>query len=148
MRSFRPILFSVAALVALAGVAEAAVLITIDKSTQRMTVVVDGKERWNWPVSTGLRKYDTPSGSYKAFRMEKDHFSKEWDDAPMPHSIFFTMKGHAIHGSFHTRRLGSRASHGCVRLSPANAAKLYTVVEREGVTNTSVVVTGGATKRR
>jgi lipoprotein-anchoring transpeptidase ErfK/SrfK len=66
----------------------------------------------------------------------------------MPHSIFFTRKGHAIHGSFQTRRLGRRASHGCVRLSPANAAKLYTLVEQRGVTNATVVVTAGNPKRR
>jgi lipoprotein-anchoring transpeptidase ErfK/SrfK len=121
--------------------ASAAVLINVDKSAQRMTVAVDGAVRWVWPVSTGMRRYDTPSGRYTAFRMEKDHFSKEWDDAPMPHSIFFTPRGHAIHGSYHTR-LGRPASHGCVRLSPANAAKLYALVEREGVSNATVIVSG------
>jgi hypothetical protein len=74
--------------------------------------------------------------------MEEDHFSKEWDDAPMPHSIFFTPDGHAIHGSFETKRLGSAASHGCVRLAPANAAKLFALVKAQGVTNTKVVITG------
>ncbi len=47
--------------------------------------------------------------------MEADHYSKEWDDAPMPHSIFFTKRGHAIHGTDYARRLGDPASHGCVR---------------------------------
>ena len=84
--------------------AEASVVITINKSTQRMTVAVDGVERWNWPVSTGRIGYETPSGSFTAFRMEAEHFSKEWDDAPMPHSIFFTQKGHAIHGSWQLSR--------------------------------------------
>jgi lipoprotein-anchoring transpeptidase ErfK/SrfK len=148
MRGFHLVVFFIAAFVATASTAAAAIIITIDKSSQLMTVEVDGRPRWKWPVSTGLRNYDTPSGSYKAFRMEKEHFSKEWDDAPMPHSIFFTRKGHAIHGSFQTRRLGRRASHGCVRLSPANAAKLYTLVEQRGVTNATVVVTAGNPKRR
>src|SRR5437899_3072538 len=83
--------------------ASADVEITIDKSAQRMTVAVDGATRWRWPVSTGARGYDTPSGSYTASRMEKDYFSKEWDDAPMPNSIFFTQRGHAIHGSYDRR---------------------------------------------
>jgi hypothetical protein len=74
--------------------------------------------------------------------MERDHFSKEWDDAPMPFSIFFTQKGHAIHGSNETKRLGTPASHGCVRLLPANAEKLFALVEKEGVLNTTVVLTG------
>jgi hypothetical protein len=108
-----------------------------------MTVDVDGSTRWTWPVSTGRRGYATPSGRFTAFRMEKDHFSKEWDDAPMPHSIFFTKQGHAIHGSYETKRLGSAASHGCVRLSPANASKLYALVAQQGVTNATVVIAGG-----
>ena len=87
--------------------ADAAVTVTIDKSIQQMTVEVDGRPLYQWPVSTGKgAQYDTPSGKFKAFRMERDHFSKEWDDAPMPHSIFFTPKGHAIHGSFDVKRLG------------------------------------------
>ena len=81
--------------------AAARLLIEIDKSTQRMTVVRDGAPLYRWPVSTGARGYATPSGSFTPFRMEKDHFSREWDDAPMPHSIFFTKVGHAIHGTEH-----------------------------------------------
>jgi len=123
--------------------AQAAITVTIDKSAQQMTVEVDGRPLYNWPVSTGRAGgYDTPSGKFKAFRMEKEHFSKEWDDAPMPFSIFFTQKGHAIHGSYDVKHLGTPVSHGCVRLLPANAAKLYALVEKEGVTNTTVILTG------
>lgn len=129
-------------IIARAAPAGAAVLVTIDKSTQRMMVQVDGSLRWVWPVSTGRLGHDTPSGRYTAFRMEADHFSKEWDDAPMPHSIFFSQVGHAIHGYLDTRRIGTPASHGCVRINPANAARLYALVEKEGLPNTKVVVTG------
>jgi hypothetical protein len=122
--------------------ATASVVVTIDKSTQRMKVEVDGVLRWIWPVSTGQLAYDTPNGRYTAFRMEADHFSKEWDDAPMPSSIFFSPKGHAIHGYLNTRRIGTPASHGCVRLEPANAARLYELVEQQGLPNTKVVVAG------
>jgi len=128
-----------------AASAQAAVTITIDKSMQQMVVEVDGRPLYNWPVSTGKANgYDTPGGKFKAFRMEKEHFSKEFDDAPMPNSIFFTQKGHAIHGSYDVKHLGTPASHGCVRLLPANAAKLYALVEKEGVTNTTVILTGVA----
>ena len=134
-----------AACALLAPAAEAAVVVTIDKSAQQMTVAVDGRPLHQWPVSTGKgAQYDTPNGKFKAFRMERDHFSKEWDDAPMPHSIFFTQKGHAIHGSFDVKRLGTPASHGCVRLAPANAKTLFELVEQEGVLNTTVVLTGVA----
>ncbi|HET7681530.1 MAG TPA: L,D-transpeptidase [Xanthobacteraceae bacterium] len=120
--------------------AQAGILITIDKAQQQMTVDIDGQTRWIWPVSTGRRGYDTPAGSFRPFRLEEDHYSKEWDEAPMPHSIFFTGEGHAIHGSYETRRLGRPASHGCVRLAPRNAEKLFTLVKREGLGNTRVVV--------
>jgi hypothetical protein len=75
--------------------ADAAITITVDKTSQRMTVAQDSRTLYSWPVSTGKRGYATPSGDFRAFRMEKDHFSREWDEAPMPHSIFFTKKGSA-----------------------------------------------------
>ena len=121
--------------------AAAKLLIQIDKSSQTMTVSQDGARIYTWPVSTGISRYDTPGGSYTPFRMEKDHFSKEWDDAPMPNSIFFTTRGHAIHGTNHTS-IGRPASHGCVRLSVANSATLFALVKREGMANTKVVLFG------
>ena len=116
------------------------ILISIDTAAQRMTVTVDGTKRWTWPVSAGRPGYLTPKGTYTAFRMERQHFSKEWDNAPMPHSIFFTKRGHAIHGSHETKQLGTPVSHGCVRLNPTNAAKLYRMVESRGVSSATVVV--------
>jgi len=122
--------------------ASARLVIDIDKSTQRMTVSLDGEAIHSWPVSTGLRAYDTPSGSFTPFRLEEDHYSREWDDAPMPHSIFFTKKGHAIHGTTHLRNIGRPASHGCVRLEPDNARVLFGLVKRHGLPNTRVVLQG------
>jgi len=133
--------------VLIAPAAQAAVQITIDKSTQSMTVEKDGRALYHWAVSTGRPGFDTPSGKFKAFRMEKDHFSKEWDDAPMPFSIFFTQKGHAIHGYLDTKNIGRPASHGCVRLTKANAEKLYSLVEEDGVLNTTVILTGTTPSR-
>jgi hypothetical protein len=117
--------------------------IIISKVSQKMTVKVDGDTEYVWPVSTGAAQYETPSGNFRPFRMEAEHFSKEWDDAPMPHSIFFTGDGHAIHGSYHVKSLGRRASHGCVRLSPDNAATLFELVGDAGMSNTRVVLKGG-----
>jgi len=130
------------ALLAAMPAARADVLITIDKSKQQMTVTVDGEARHVWPVSTGKDLYDTPAGEFQPFRMERHHFSREWDDAPMPHSIFFTQEGHAIHGSYQVRRLGRPASHGCVRLAPENAATLFALVKQQGVKNARVVLNG------
>lgn len=121
--------------------ARADLLITVDKSTQRLTVSKDGQALYNWPVSTGKTGHATPSGKFQAFRMERDHYSKEWDDAPMPYSIFFTKVGHAIHGTY-SKNLGMPVSHGCVRLSVGHAEQLYSMVQREGVLKTKVVLTG------
>lgn len=139
------ILAALALAIGLAGAAspaEAGINISIDKSSQRMVVTVDGVRKYVWPVSTGKAGYRTPSGSYTPFRLEKDHFSKEWDDAPMPNSIFFTPRGHAIHGSY-SRGIGRPVSHGCVRLAPRNAAILYALVQREGLGNTRITISGG-----
>jgi lipoprotein-anchoring transpeptidase ErfK/SrfK len=122
--------------------ARADLLIKIDKTAQHMTVTVDGKQLYDWPVSTGGGGYDTPSGSFKPFRMEIDHRSDEWDDAPMPYSIFFTKIGHAIHGTNEQRNLGRPVSHGCVRLSVKNAATLWELVKRQKMANTTVVLNG------
>ena len=117
-------------------------LIEIDKSTQRMTVTVNGEQLYKWPVSTGADGYDTPSGAFRPFRMEIDHTSDDWDNAPMPYSIFFTQTGNAVHGTLEERYLGRAVSHGCVRLSVKNAATLWSPVKQEKMAHTSVVVTG------
>jgi L,D-transpeptidase catalytic domain len=142
MRSF---LIAVTGLMLCAmSAAQAKVSITIDKDAQLMTVAVDGEERYRWPVSTGIPSHETPNGSFRTFRMEEDHYSKEFDDAPMPHSIFFTKIGHAIHGTDSEGRLGTPASHGCVRLSRAHASTLYALVGEQGVLNTTVTLTGSS----
>lgn len=141
----RTILFSITGLMLLAGgTAQAAVSILVDKNTQQMTVSVDGATRYTWPVSSGNPSHETPNGNFKTFRMEEDHYSKEFDDAPMPNAIFFTKQGHAIHGTDSVNRLGSPASHGCVRLSRANALKLWDLVKTEGLLNTTVTLTGSS----
>src|ERR1700689_5252411 len=117
------------ALFAATGAAQANIAITVDKNNQMMTGPVDGVERYHWPVSTGNPSHETPNGPFRPFRVEASHFSKEFDDAPMPHSIFFTKVGHAIHGTESESKLGTPVSHGCVRLSRANAATLDALVE-------------------
>jgi len=99
-------------------------------------------QRYDWPVSTGKAGYSTPSGTFAALSMNKVWYSKEWDNAPMPHAIFFMKDGHAIHGSYEVKHLGKAVSHGCVRISPQNAATLYTLVEKTGLKNTQGVLAG------
>ena len=127
---------------ALSSPAGAEVSILVNKTTQRMIVSVNGQERYSWPVSTGMADYSTPNGAFAPSRLAKQHYSREWDNAPMPHSIFFTDAGHAIHGSHAIGRLGTPASHGCVRLAPKNASILFDLIQAEGLGSTRIEVTG------
>jgi hypothetical protein len=139
-----PSIVAAALTLPLATPANANILITIDKSAQQMSVAVDGAQRYVWPVSTGKAGYDTPSGNYKPNRMDADHYSQEWDNAPMPHAIFFDLDGHAIHGFYDVKHLGRAVSHGCVRLSPDHATTLFNLVKAQGMSETKVVVAGHA----
>ena len=119
--------------------AQAGVLVHIDKSSQRMSVSVDGSARYSWPVSTGRSGYGTPSGVFHPQMMARRWYSKRYYNSPMPHSIFFYY-GFAIHGTNDLGRLGGPASHGCVRLHPSHAAALYALVERNGRGNTRIEI--------
>jgi L,D-transpeptidase-like protein len=107
MKRLRFLVFLLPAIAILCGVtgpALAAVLIVVDKPSQTMTVAVNGAVQYRWYVSTGATGYSTPGGTYTPFRMERMHYSQEWDNAGMPNSIFFSTRGHAIHGSDHPGR--------------------------------------------
>jgi len=117
------------------GSAQAEVVVTVDKAKQRMFVMVDGEHRYTWPVSTGLG--GTPSGSFRAQILSRYHRSSIFGNAPMPYAIFYS--GHfAIHGTTAIAQLGARASKGCVRLHPSNAAVLFALVQRHGMANTRI----------
>ena len=120
--------------------AQAEVVVTVDKSAQRLSVVVDGFTRYQWPVSTARWGYRTPNGSYRPQWLARKWFSTIYDGSPMPYSIFFN-GGYAIHGSYEISRLGRPASHGCIRLHPKNAAVLFKLVQAN-MQDTQIVVTG------
>ncbi|MGC1777481.1 MAG: L,D-transpeptidase [Xanthobacteraceae bacterium] len=121
------------------GPAAAAIVVHVDRSSERMDVIVDGAPRFRWRVSTARRGYITPPGIYHPQRLAVRWYSKKYDNAPMPHSIFF-YGGYAIHGTYEIAGLGRAVSHGCVRLDPGNAAILYDLVERRGMGSTTIVV--------
>jgi hypothetical protein len=98
-------------------------------------------------VSTGRAGLGTPSGTFRPQRLARTWFSREYYNSPMPHSIFFH-GGYAIHGSYDIRRLGGPASHGCIRLHPANAATLFALVQHEGASQTRIEVFGQAAAPR
>jgi lipoprotein-anchoring transpeptidase ErfK/SrfK len=123
-----------------AAPAQAGVVVTVDKTSQRLTVSVDGFTRYQWPVSTAAWGYRTPNGTYRPQRLARQWFSRKYHMSPMPYSVFFK-GGYAIHGSYEVAYLGSPASHGCIRLHPDNAAVLFDLV-RANVKDTEIVVTG------
>ncbi len=117
----------------------AAVVARVDKSSQTMTVYHHGKVIGQWPVSTARAGKVTPSGTWTAKSMKRYHRSSRYNNAPMPYSIFYS--GHfAIHGTNQVKKLGRPASAGCIRLHPGNAAKLFSLVQSEGLRNMRVVV--------
>ena len=120
------------------GIKSGKVVIMINKRTQRMTVFVGGVRRYVFRVSTGKAGHRTPRGAFRALWLKKLHLSRKYNNAKMPNSIFFTRRGHAIHGTSAIRRLGRPASHGCVRLAPGNAARLFALVKRYGRQNVSI----------
>jgi hypothetical protein len=137
---------TVTAILVAAVPAQAGISIYIDKSSQSMTVSVDGGPRYHWPVSTGRGGYDTPAGHFRAIRLQRVYYSKKYDNAPMPNSVFF-YGGYAIHGTYEQSKLGRPASHGCVRLSRANAATLFELVRIYGIYNTRITIGGNIYSR-
>ena len=142
-------MIAIAAVVALLGGlsrAEAGIVVTVDKSAQRLSVAVDGVPRYEWPVSTARWGYRTPNGTYRPQWLARKWFSRQYDWSPMPYSIFFN-GGYAIHGSYEISHLGRPASHGCIRLHPENAAVLFALV-KEHLNDTQIVVTGEGPAQR
>jgi lipoprotein-anchoring transpeptidase ErfK/SrfK len=128
----------IVALIPMTGIAKAEVFITIVKSEQRMYVETP-TDNFVWDVSTARKGYRTPIGEFKPYLMKKMHYSKKYDNAPMPHSIFFH-GGYAIHATYDVKNLGRPASHGCIRLSPRDAQWLYRIVKENGQENTYIQI--------
>lgn len=112
----------------------------IDLSTQTMTVVKDGMFQYRWRVSTARKGYVTPTGRYTVKWASRYHRSRKYHNSPMPYSLFFK-GGYAVHGTNAIRHLGHPASHGCVRLLPEHAAKLFSLAKSVGLHNTQIVIT-------
>jgi lipoprotein-anchoring transpeptidase ErfK/SrfK len=127
-------------LLGFAAPAEAGVVARVSLFSQRMDVFVDGRPMYSWPVSTARRGYRTPTGTFRPQSLAVWHRSTIYSGSPMPHAIFFH-GGYAIHGSYETAYLGRPASHGCVRLHPAAAAELFSLVRQHGSKNTVIKIT-------
>ena len=115
-------------------------LARVDLSQQRMEVYTDGRKHHVWAVSTGRDGWNTPPGRYYPFALTRQYYSSRWN-IDLPYLISISRDGIAIHGTELSNKLGSRASHGCIRLSVSNAAMLYGLVQKYGMANTEVIVT-------
>jgi L,D-transpeptidase catalytic domain len=133
MRYLTQLIIVFIALMAIPLAAQARVRINVDLSSQRMNVESATGASYSWPISSARSGYVTPRGVYTPTSLQTMHHSKKYHNSPMPHSIFFH-GGYAIHGTYQTGALGRPASHGCIRISPANAATLYSLVRAEGAT--------------
>lgn len=91
----------------------------VDLSANQSWLLKDGVVKYGpVPITSGRPGYRTPPGTFKVGWKDIDHKSAEFNDAPMPYSVFFN-GGIAFHqGSL------SAQSHGCIHLSRA-AAETY-----------------------
>src|SRR5580698_2840697 len=144
MRSFQRILLVLVAFFVMSSLAHAAVRIDVDLSTQTMHVATGDGESYDWPISSGKAGHLTPRGRYRPTRLFPIVYSSKYNNAPMPHSIFFYGQ-YAIHGTNAVGALGRPASHGCIRLSSANAALLYAKVRSQGA---AISIVGAAPAKR
>jgi len=130
MRAFLRLLGVASALTLVAGAAYALVTIDVDLSTQRMHVSDPAGDDYDWAISSGRPGHRTPTGTFRPTAMYEMVHSAKYNNAPMPHSIFFVGQ-YAIHGTGAVGHLGHTASHGCVRIDPRNAATLYKLVQSQ-----------------
>jgi len=139
----RFLILPILALALASSPAAAKVEIRVDLARQEMTVARNHEKPVVWKISSGRPGFETPTGGFIVQRLDADHRSDEYDQAPMPYAIFFS-RGLAIHGTYE-RGLGRPASHGCVRLSIEHARALFDWVEQEGASiEIDGVAPGGA----
>jgi hypothetical protein len=135
-------ILAVLILSAFAGAAHAGVDVKVDIPAQRMSVTTTDGEVYDWKISSGRKGFRSPNGVYRPTRLEKNWYSRKYGGA-MPYSVFFR-GGYAIHGTGAVGALGRPASHGCIRLHPANAAKLFALVKKHGASQTRIALHGAA----
>lgn len=113
-----------------------AIIVSVPK--QRVFVYRNGILIGVSTCSTGKKGYETPTGVFTILEKAEEHYSKEFDDAPMPNMERLTWQGVALHAG---NLPGYPASHGCVRLPAKFAESLYSVTQ----VGTPVIIAGDHT---
>lgn len=122
--------------------------VEVIKSRQMLFLYLDGELKDSFPVSTGTKKYTTPNLNVKPTGpVFTKYTSRKWpggnykDLGNMPYAVFIK-GGYAIHGTTpgNFSKLGTVASHGCIRLHPDNARVFYELVKLIGLSDTWVNV--------
>lgn len=120
-------------------------LIVVNKTTQRLTVLVNGQEVMEFPVSTGNPSTPTPNGEFRIQRKveKKDYAGPTYYIKDVLWSLQF-LPGYYIHGAYWHDNFGRRTnSFGCVNLRDEDAKVLYRYIS-EGV---RVQIVGETPKR-
>jgi lipoprotein-anchoring transpeptidase ErfK/SrfK len=122
--------------------------VEVIKSEQVLHLYLDGELIDTYPVSTGVKGRETPNFSvrpsgpiFTKYTSRKFPGGNYQGLGNMPYAVF-VKGGYAIHGTTpgNFRRLGGRASHGCIRLHPDNAKVFNELVRQVGLQNTWVTV--------
>lgn len=100
--------------------------IDINLSTQTLTAYEGSTPMFSTLVSTGLA-FPTPVGTYSVlYRVQSQRMTGPGYDLPnVPWVMYFTNRGHAIHGAYWHNNFGQPMSHGCVNMRPDEAQWLY-----------------------
>lgn len=98
--------------------------VRVDLKSQIISVFRGGQEIGTAVILYGADGLPTPTGKFPVLAKLKDHWSQTYD-APMPYTLRLTADGVSIHGS--NVRWGY-ATHGCVGVPAAFAAKLFDAV--------------------
>jgi len=108
------------------GSASGAKWIEVDLSSQRTYAHQGNSIVRTMVVSTGIARYPTPTGSFRIY----SKYPSVTMSGPgyyltgVPHTMFF-YRGYALHGTYWHRNFGHPMSHGCINLTKADAAWLY-----------------------
>jgi hypothetical protein len=97
-------------------------LLIVNLATQRAILFRNGVAIAASTVSTGKPGYETPTGVFTVLEKKKEHYSKTYDNAPMPNMQRLTWKGIALHAG---NLPGYPASHGCIRLPMEFSSLLF-----------------------